>query len=64
MTPQGKPKEWLSLEDIADDLEMPLRSVRKWRDEGSGPPAHRFGKRLRFRRRDYEKWLDQHREAA
>jgi len=50
--------EWLTVEELAMEIGVPIRTVRTWRANGSGPRAHRFGKRLKFRRRDIEAWYE------
>lgn len=48
--------EWLSLSEIATDLNIPIRTIHFYRQRGDFP-AYRFGKRtLRVRREDYDMW--------
>lgn len=47
----------LTPEDLAAYLGVPKATVYKWRYEGTGPPACRVGKHLRYRAADVEAWL-------
>lgn len=49
--------DWLTLDDIAGDLKVPLDTVYQWRRKGTGPRGHKFGRHIRVRRGDYEQWL-------
>jgi len=50
----------MSTEEVADLLYVPLETVHKWRSAGSGPPAFRVGKRVRYRKSDVLQWsMDQ-----
>lgn len=54
MTPTG---DFLSPADLAALLAVPLRTVREWRTQGTGPPAAKIGKHVRYRRRDVDEWI-------
>lgn len=47
----------LSNEDLAEMCGVPVWTVRKWRDKGTGPAAIRIGKHLRYRPEDVDQWL-------
>lgn len=49
--------EWLTLDDIATDLRIPVETVYRWRKKRTGPRGHRIGRHIRVRRDDYEAWL-------
>lgn len=49
--------EWLGPTDLADEFKVPVRTIYTWRSQGTGPKAARFGKHLRYRRRDVEEWI-------
>ncbi len=51
--------EWLSLEQIADELGLPLRTLYARRSRGDGPRGYRIGKHVRVKRSDLETWLEQ-----
>lgn len=52
-----KPAEWISPEQLAAELDIPIKTLYQWRYRGTGPRAHRIGKHVRYRRRDIEAWL-------
>jgi excisionase family DNA binding protein len=51
--------EWLSLRQIADELDVPLRTLYAQRCKGEGVPGYKIGKHIRVRRRDLDAWLEQ-----
>ncbi len=52
--------DWLGIETLADELDVPLRTVYAWRSRGTGPIGYRLGKHVRFRRVDVDAWLEAH----
>jgi len=52
-----KAAEWISPEQLAAELNIPVKTLYQWRYRGTGPRAHRIGKHVRYRRRDIEAWL-------
>jgi predicted DNA-binding transcriptional regulator AlpA len=54
-------KEWLTVLDIAEWLDIKVSAVYWMNASGTGPPRHRLGKALRYRRRDVEEWLARNR---
>lgn len=54
----------LSIEELAEILQVPKKTIYAWRTKGLGPRALRVGKFLRFRRSDVNAWLDQQAEKA
>lgn len=46
-----------SIDELAEYLGVPARTIYAWRYKRLGPPALRLGKHLRFRREDVEAWL-------
>lgn len=50
-------REWLSVDDLAEELALPASTIYAWRARGRGPRAHKIGKYLKFRRPDVEAWL-------
>ncbi len=47
----------LSAQELADYLEVPVKTIYAWRHRNTGPRGFRVGKHLRFRWRDVEGWL-------
>lgn len=51
--------EWLGIEELAQELGVPVRTIYAWRTKGTGPRGATFGKHVRFRRRDVDAWIEQ-----
>jgi excisionase family DNA binding protein len=49
----------LSVEELADYLEVPVKTIYTWRHRNTGPKGFRVGKHLRFRWRDVQNWVAQ-----
>lgn len=47
-----------TVQDVSEYLRVPVQTLYSWRTQGSGPPARRVGKYLRYRPADVERWLD------
>jgi excisionase family DNA binding protein len=54
--------ELLTEAELAKLLKVSVRTVRAWREKGTGPPALRLGRGVRYRRRDVDAWLEQQAE--
>jgi excisionase family DNA binding protein len=50
----------LTTEEAANYLNLSPRSLIRWRVERRGPPAVRVGRKIMYRARDLESWLDEH----
>ncbi len=48
--------EYLSFNDIADDLGVPVRTVYFLNQQGKAPRAIKIGRTFRVSRMDYESW--------
>lgn len=48
---------FLTTEELAEYLSVPIATVYSWRKHGTAPRAHVIGKHLRFRLSDVEAWL-------
>jgi excisionase family DNA binding protein len=48
----------LTVEDLADYLDIPVATVYAWRYRRQGPPGFRVGRHLRFRWSDVEVWIE------
>ena len=53
-------KQWLSVEDIAQELDVPIDTVRAW-IRTKKLPAYRPGREYRVRREDLDKFLQESR---
>jgi excisionase family DNA binding protein len=54
----------LSVEQLADYLGVPVKTVYDWRRTGHGPAAHRVGRFLRYTVADVQEWLAQQRDPS
>jgi excisionase family DNA binding protein len=52
------------LDWLAQYLQVPRRTIYRWRQYKEGPPAYPVGRHLRWRRSDVDKWLEERRTAA
>ena len=50
----------LSTAQLAEFLDVPVKTIYHWRMNGAGPRAVRVGRELRFRHKDVDAWLEQH----
>ncbi len=48
----------LTVQDLADYLDVPVATIYAWRYRRQGPQGFRVGKHLRFRRSDVERWIE------
>jgi excisionase family DNA binding protein len=48
----------LSIEELAEYLDVPVATVRTWRANKSGPRGIRVGRHVRYRPSDIELWLE------
>ena len=53
----------LSIEELAEYLDVPVTTIRDWRTDGKGPCAIKVGGRVRFATSDVRTWLLRQREA-
>lgn len=47
----------LAPEEVSDLLSIEQRTLRSWRQAGTGPPAIRMGKYVRYPAAELEKWI-------
>lgn len=55
---------YLTRDQLAEELGVTTRTISRWRWERKGPPAHKVAGRILFKRTDVEAWLDQQREEG
>ena len=48
----------LTAEELADFLDVPIKTLYAWRHRGEGPTGFRAGKHLRYRWTDVEGWIE------
>jgi DNA-binding transcriptional MerR regulator len=56
--------KWLSAQAVADRFDVPLRTIRAWRERGTGPAGVRFGKAVRYRLSEVERWEIEQEQAS
>ncbi len=56
-SPQALEAEWLTTEELAAHLKVPVPTVRAWRHNGSGPEGVRLGSHVRYRRASVGAWI-------
>lgn len=47
----------LSVAELADYLEVPVKTIYTWRHRNTGPKGFRVGKHVRFRWVDVQTWV-------
>ena len=52
----------LSIEELSEYLDVPIRTLYDWRLSGKGPCAVHVGRQLRYFVNDVQDWLREHRE--
>jgi excisionase family DNA binding protein len=53
----------LTLDDLAEYLQIPKRTIYAWRYRREGPTAIRVGGHLRYRQSDVVDWLNEQRQC-
>jgi len=48
----------ITQDELADLLQVPVRTIEDWRQNDYGPPCIRLGRRVRYRVRSVYEWLD------
>ncbi|WP_421876552.1 helix-turn-helix transcriptional regulator [Pacificispira sp.] len=54
----------LSTEEAAGELGFSAHTLENWRCLNKGPKFIRFGRQIRYRRRDLERWINIHAVAT
>lgn len=55
--------EYLTTEEVAQQLRAPVETVRYWRHIGKGPASFRLGRRVLYAKADVEKFVAEARAA-
>ena len=56
MTPA--PRRLLTLQEVAEYLQIPAKTLYAWRHKSEGPEGIRVGRHVRYRPEEIERWLD------
>ncbi len=51
-------RDWIGIAQLAEELDVPVRTIYAWRTKNYGPRGATFGKHVRYRRRDIEAWIE------
>jgi excisionase family DNA binding protein len=54
----------LSVNELAEYLGVPVRTIYDWRQTGHGPPGIRIGRHLKYAMSDVMAWIDAQREST
>jgi excisionase family DNA binding protein len=57
-------QELLTQQQLAHELQVSLRTLERWRQEGTGPAFIRIGRFPRYRRSDIDAWLERQRRTG
>ncbi len=52
-------QDWIGIEQLAEEIGVPVRTIYAWRSKGKGPRGATFGKHVRFKREDVDAWAEQ-----
>lgn len=63
-TPEVIEHPFMTIDEVAELLKMPKRTLYQWRHRGLGPPAVIIGRRLVYRRSAVYAWIDEVFEAG
>jgi excisionase family DNA binding protein len=60
-----QPDRLLTQDEAASYLRVSPRTLQRWRTEvGIGPPWHRAGRRVLYKQRDLDAWLEQQKRGT
>jgi len=54
----------ISVQQLAEYLDVPVQRIYDWRMAGIGPRGHRFGRELRFTISEVRRWLAERAEPS
>lgn len=54
----------MTVEEVADYLNVPVSTLYQWRHKGTGPRAFRVGRFLRYDPSNIRAWLHEHAETS
>lgn len=58
MATSANSPSWLSPRELAEFLDIPVGTIYGWRHTGFGPPAYKYGRHVKYRLADVERWLE------
>lgn len=54
---EPQPDAWVTMQELAREIRVSVRTLYKWRAEGRAPRGAAFGKHVRMRRADVDAWI-------
>lgn len=57
-------KQLLSTEQVAEEIGIPVTTLRYWRGRNEGPRSFRVGRVVKYRQGDIEEWIEEQMEAT
>ena len=52
------PRQLLTIEELAEQLQVPVNTIYRWNSSGGGPVRRKVGRNVRYDQKDVDKWLD------
>lgn len=59
--PDPQPDDYLTPKDLEEKYQLAPKTLANWRSQGSGPEFFKLGKKVRYLRKNVEKWVEQSR---
>ena len=53
----------MTLEEVSAATGVSVPTLRYWRHHGTGPTSFKLGRRVRYRRSDVERWIQEQYQA-
>lgn len=50
----------MTMREVSAETGIEWETLRRWRKNGEGPPAGKFGSSVRYRAEDVQAWIDEH----
>ena len=61
LKPEQKPDDYLTPKDVEKTYQISTKTLANWRSQGRGPEFFKFGNKVRYLRKNVEKWKEQSR---
>lgn len=50
-------RQLATINDVSEATQVPVKTLRRWEAQGTGPPAFKLGRHLRYDWADVHRWL-------
>jgi excisionase family DNA binding protein len=60
----NEPDRWISVQELAEYLGLPVNTIYAFNRDGTAPPRSRFGRAVRYRLSDVMAWTQEHRVTS